>query len=117
MTGTMISLRLFEPVMLVGVGLVALWMHVRFPRLQPRTVTRALVQAGLSMAGFKISAAVLVVVLHALPAPASVVLGITLVVIPALCYVLVTWIWLLGRLRDLGGSSPSGGHPATSPHR
>jgi hypothetical protein len=33
--------------------------------------------------------------------------------IPGLGYVLLSWIWLMGRIHDIGNSLPRGGHPAS----
>jgi len=113
MTGWMGEL---EAATFLGLGAVAIWFHVRYPRLRPRTLVRAMVHVGLSFALFDLAPAGLHVCLL-LPPPASVAAFVAVVLLPTLFYVLVSWLWLIAWLHDLGSSTPRGGHPAPAPGR
>jgi hypothetical protein len=100
--------HIYMPSMFIGVGLIALWVHVRFPRLQPTTFRRALVHTAVSIGIFALvpyGAHASVVLL-----PTRVAIAEACFVIPAFSYVLLSWLWLLARVRDYGGSTPRGGH-------
>jgi hypothetical protein len=105
---------MLEPAMLIGLGLVAVWTYVTHPRLRPSSLIWAVVHVVVSFAGFALLPALLSVVLPLLPTRASqpyVVLGL---LIPALTYLLLSWVWLIGRiLHDIGGT-PRGGHPVSA---
>jgi hypothetical protein len=110
------SPRLFEPVMLVGVALLALWVYVRVGR-RPTTLRGVVVNIALSTVGLHLAPILVHPTVRTLPPPLSVALAIGAITIPALCYVMLSWVWLLAHLRDPGGSAPRGGHPATTAHR
>jgi hypothetical protein len=102
--------HIYMPSMFIGVGLIALWVHVRFPRLQPTTFRRALVHTAVSIGIFALvpygaHASVLL-----LPTRIAIAFAEACFVIPAFSYVLLSWLWLLARVRDHGGSTPRGGH-------
>jgi protein-S-isoprenylcysteine O-methyltransferase Ste14 len=82
--------------------------HVRFPRLQAKTLSRALVHIMLALVVLHLASLLVSLSLHSLPRPHVAVVVVVLVTILALCYVLLSWIWLLARLRDQG--IPRGGH-------
>jgi hypothetical protein len=100
--------------MLAGVGLLALWVHVRFPRLEPASLQRASLHVAASIVTFHFVPLGLHEMVRHLPLPLSVAVAVAGLVVPAFCYVLLSWLWLLARLRDHMGSSPRGGHPARS---
>lgn len=105
---------MLEPVMFLGLGLVALWAHVNYPRLRPRSLTLAVVHVLLSFAGFALLPLLLGVVLPVLPTRATQAYVAVSLLIPALTYLLLTWIWLIGRvLQDLF-RGPRGGHPVSA---
>jgi hypothetical protein len=100
---------MLEPATFIGLGLVALWLHVRYPRLRPGSITRALAHVAVSFGAF----ALLPSALDILP---QLFLALALLIV-SLTYVLLSWVWLLARiLQDLSGGNPRGGHPATSEH-
>lgn len=101
---------MLEPAMFLGLGVVAVWVHVRFPRLRPRSIVRALVQVAISFGAFALLPVVLGVLV---PRTASEARYVVLAfLIPGLTYVLLTWVWLIARiLQDLLGGTPRGGHP------
>jgi hypothetical protein len=105
---------MLEPAMFVGLGLVAVWTYVRFPALRPRSLGWAILQVALSFGAFALLPTALSFLLPMLPAHAERAYVVLALVIPALTYVLLSWVWLLGRiLHDLHGGTPRGGHPAT----
>jgi protein-S-isoprenylcysteine O-methyltransferase Ste14 len=108
----MSATHLFVSTMFIGVGLLAIWVHLRFPRLQARTLSRAFVHIGLALGVLQIVSLMVGVSLHSLPRPYVAVTAAVLLTIAALCYVLLSWIWLLVRLRDRG--LPRGGHPVST---
>jgi hypothetical protein len=103
--------QLFMPGAFVGVGLIAVWVHVRFPRLQPSSLKGATVHTAASFAVFSFVPVTLHAIVIRMPVPWSVIAGVTVLIVPTFCYVLLSWLWLLARIRDHAGSSPRGGHP------
>jgi hypothetical protein len=100
---------MLEPAMFIGLGAVAFWCHLRYPRLSPRSLVLAVVHVALSFGMFALLPTVLAILLpvDALPAPYVVVA----LLIPTLTYLLLSWVWLIARiLQDLFGG-PRGGHP------
>jgi hypothetical protein len=104
---------MLEPSMLAGLGAVAVWTYVRFPRLRPGSLLSAAVHVAVSFCVFLM----LPMFLGALLPLASredtpyIVLAL---LIPVLTYVLLSWVWLLARiLQDLFGG-PRGGHPVAT---
>jgi ABC-type uncharacterized transport system permease subunit len=106
--------RLFEPLMFLGVGMLALWVHVRLPRLKPGTLRTAAVHVIVSFAGFALAPILVRATLHALPLHLAVVIAIAAITIPTLCYVLLSWLWFIVRMIDAGTSTPRGGHPVST---
>jgi hypothetical protein len=105
---------MLEPAMFVGLGLVAVWAYVRYPQLRPGSLLRAALHVAVSFGAFALLPTALHFLLPFLPSHAlRPVFGLTLL-IPALTYVLLSWIWLIARLlHDLFGGTPRGGHPVT----
>ena len=105
---------MLEPAMLIGLGVVAVWTYLNHPRLRPSSLIRAIVHVMMSFAGFALLPTLLGVALPLLPARASQPCVVLVLVIPALTYVLLSWVWLIGRiLHDIGGK-PRGGHPVSA---
>lgn len=101
-------MALLETATFGGLGMVAIWVYLRYPGLRPGSLVRAVAHVGVSFALFNLVPSGLDLCL-ALPAPASILLFELGVLIPTLGYVFVSWIWLIARLQDLG--TPRGGHP------
>jgi ABC-type spermidine/putrescine transport system permease subunit II len=106
--------RLFEPSMFLGVAVLAVWVYVRLPHLKPKTLRAAAVHVLLSIATFSIAPIPVRATVHTLPLPLSVIVAIGAITIPALCYVLLSWVWFIARVIDAGTSTPRGGHPASA---
>jgi hypothetical protein len=105
---------MLEPAMFIGLGLVAVWAHVRFPRLRPGSLLRAILHVAISFGVFATLPAALSVLLPLVPSPAQARYFVLALLIPALTYVLLSWIWLLARiLHDFSGG-PRGGHPVST---
>lgn len=105
---------MLEPAMFTGLALVAVWAYVRYPRLRPGSLLRAIVHVAVSFAGFALLPMTLGFLLPLAPAHGGPYLVLTLL-IPVLTYLLLSWVWLLARiLHDLFGGTPRGGHPVTS---
>jgi hypothetical protein len=100
--------------MLLGVGTLAIWTYVRFPRLQPASIRGALIHLGVSTVLFNLVPLLIHLTIEAVSRPFSVVISIACITVPAFCYLLTSVIWLLVRLRDGVGSSPRGGHPVSA---
>lgn len=103
-----------EPAMLLGLGAVAVWAYVRYPRLRPRSLTLAVVHVVVSFGGFALLPALLSVVLAVLPGRTSQPYVVLSLLIPALTYLLLSWIWLIGRILQELFRGPRGGHPASA---
>jgi hypothetical protein len=102
-----------EPAMLIGLGVVAVWMYLKWPRLRPRSLILAIVHVVVSFTGFALLPGLLSVVLPVLPAPAWQPYVVLLLLIPALTYLLLSWIWLIGRMLHELFRGPRGGHPVS----
>jgi hypothetical protein len=106
---------MLEPAMLIGLGVVAVWAHLRFPRLRPGSLLRAILHVAISFGAFAALPVALGLLLPLAPAPAQARYIVLALLIPTLTWMLLTWVWLLARiLHDLGGRTPRGGHPVSS---
>ena len=105
---------MLEAAMFIGLGLVAVWAYVRYPRLRPRSLTLAMGHVVVSFAGFALLPTLLSLVLPLVPHLATRLYIVVLLLIPTVTYVLLSWLWLVGRiLQDIDGN-PRGGHPAST---
>jgi hypothetical protein len=105
---------MLEPAMFVGLGLVAVWAYVRYPRLRPSSLVRAALHVVVSFGAFTQLPVLLGFLLPALNSHTLQPYVVLSLLIPALTYVLLSWIWLIARLlHDLFGGTPRGGHPVT----
>lgn len=106
---------MLEPAMFVGLGLVAGWAHVRYPRLRPASLVRAVVHVAVSFAGFALLPATLGLVLPLLTSHGLRIAVVLALLMSTLTYLLLSWVWLMARiLHDLLGGKPRGGHPAAT---
>jgi hypothetical protein len=106
--------EMLEPAMLIGLGLVAAWTYVNYPRLRPSSLIRAIAHVMVSFAAFALLPLLLSVVLPALPARPLQPYVVLVLLIPTLTYLLLSWVWLIARiLHDIGGK-PRGGHPVST---
>lgn len=100
------------PALFGGLGLVAAWLYVRFPARRPATLRRAMTHVVLAMAVLSVLPAVLDLYFEVLSGKIAAAAFVTAAVMPALCYVLLSWFWLLSRVaHELGPRNPRGGHP------
>ena len=105
---------MLEPAMFLGLGVVAVWAYVNYPRLRPGSLILATVHVVLSFAGFALLPVLLSVVLPVLPTRASQPYVVLSLLIPALTYLLLSWIWLIGQILQELFRGPRGGHPITT---
>jgi hypothetical protein len=106
--------KMLEPAMLIGLGLVAVWAYVNYPSLRPSSLIRAIVHVIVSFAGFALLPALLSVVLPLLPAGTSRPYVVLVLLVPALTYLLLSWVWLIGWILHNIGGTPRGGHPISA---
>jgi hypothetical protein len=106
-------MRMLEPATFGGLGIVAIWFYVRFPGRRPQSVMQAAIHVILSFTLFNFLPYALRPC-SALPDPLSVFTFVAAFLLPTLCYVLLSWLWLMARIHDLGNSKPRGGHPVAS---
>lgn len=105
---------MLEPAMFLGLGSVAVWTYLRFPSLRPGSLARAVAHVVISFGAFALLPLTLRLLLPLVPRHAQAVGVVLALLIPALTYLLLSWVWLIARiLHDLGGT-PRGGHPATN---
>jgi hypothetical protein len=109
-------MRFLEPATFIGLGAVAIWLYVRCPRLRPATIVRACAHVAASFFLFSLVPSGLTLCLRGLPASVSLLAFVAGMLIPSLGYVLLSWLWLIARLHDLG-KPPRGGHPVPKPAR
>lgn len=99
-----------------GMALVAVWLYVRFPNRRPTSIVRAMAHVVASYAGFSL----LPFADHLLLAHGGTRLAglmfLVGVAMPGLCYILLSWLWLVGRIIDSAGT-PRGGHRVRLPKR
>jgi hypothetical protein len=106
--------EMLEPAMFIGLGAVAVWTHVRFPGVGPRSLLAAVVYVAVSFGAFALLPWALGLLLPIVPPAQARYLAVALL-IPTLTSVFLTSVWLLARiLRDLSGGNPRGGHPISS---
>jgi hypothetical protein len=109
---------IFEPAAFLGNGLLALWVYVRFPRARPSRVAWAIAHVAISFAAFTMLPMLYRLVSRTLPNERVSVTFVLGIVMPAMCYVLLTWIWLLGVIIGrLGNGKPRGGLPVSGTAR
>lgn len=100
--------------MLIGLGAVAVWTHVNYPRLRPRSLVHATVHVIVSFSAFALLPALLGVLVPLLPSHASQPYVVLSLLIPAMTYLLLSWVWLIGRILHEIGGNPRGGHPVSA---
>ena len=105
---------MFQPAMFIGLGVVALWFYLRYPRLRPGSLVLAAVHVAISFAAFALLPMALGLLLPIVHSPAQTPYVVLALLIPALTYVLLSWVWLIARVLDLFGGTPRGGHPVRS---
>ena len=108
--------EMFEPATFLGLAAVALWAYVRYPRLRPQSLVWAALQVAISFITFSFLPATLSLLLPLAPSPSARLFVALALLIPALTYVLLSWIWLIARIIELLGGTPRGGHPVTIEH-
>jgi len=102
---------MLEPAMFIGLGAVAFWVYLRYPRLRPRSLVLAAVHVAVSFAAFALLPTALGLLLPITASPSQAPYVVLALLIPSLTYLMVSWVWLLARiLHDLFGG-PRGGHP------
>ena len=103
--------ELLEPATYIGLGVVAVWFYLRYPRLRPGSLVLAAVHVAVSFGAFALLPMLLGFLLPVVPSPSTVPFVVLGLLIPTLTYLLLSWIWLIARiLHDLFGG-PRGGHP------
>ena len=106
--------EMLEPAMLIGLGAVAVWTYVNYPRLRPSSLVRAVAHVAVSFAGFALLPMALTALLPLLPSRTSAPYVVLTLLIPVMTYLLLSWVWLIARiLQDIGGN-PRGGHPVST---
>jgi hypothetical protein len=106
----MAGARILEPATLTGLGVVALWLYVRFPRLRPRTIKHAMAHVAVSFGLFALLPYVVDIFTASLPKVVAILVFFVLVMLPVLTYVLFSWIALIAKIHELADSTPRGGH-------
>jgi hypothetical protein len=102
---------ILEPATLLGLGMVAVWVWVRYPRLRPSSLTRAMVHVASSFCLFTLLPSLINPFLNAVGKPLGPALFVVLLLVPTLTYVLFSWLGLMAKLHDMADSKPRGGHP------
>ena len=107
---------MLEPAMFIGLGAVAFWFYLRYPRLRPGSLVLAAVHVAISFAAFALLPMALGLLLPIVHSPVQKVYVVLALLIPTLTYLLLSWVWLIARiLHDLFGG-PGGGHPVATDH-
>ena len=86
----------FVVILSIGSALLALWIHVRFPKLAPEHVGKTLLHTGLAFALLRLTPGMV-------ESPVVAVVAIALLVIPGLSYALLCSIWMLRHVQTAMG--------------
>ena len=86
----------FVFVLSIGSALLALWIHVRFPKLAPENVGKTLLHTGLAFALLRLSPGMV-------ESPLMALITIVVLVVPALSYALLCSIWMLKHVQTAMG--------------
>ena len=86
----------FVFVLSVGCALLALWVHVRFPKLAPEHVGKTLLHTGLAFALLRLSPGMV-------ESPVMAIITIVMLIVPALSYALLCSIWMLKHVQTAMG--------------
>jgi hypothetical protein len=108
--------EMFESATFLGLGAVALWAYVRFPKMRPQSLLRAALHVAISFIALSLLPELLGLLLPLVPTQSSRILLAVALLIPELTYVLLSWVWLIARIVALLGGTPRGGHPASTEH-
>lgn len=100
---------LLMPLSFVGTSLLAIWAYVRFPKLRPQRFGLAVVHVIASFAAFSVAPFLVGASTATLPAPFAAAFAFGAIVVPLLSYVLLSWVWLIARIVQLGTGGPRGG--------
>jgi hypothetical protein len=106
--------EMLEPAMFIGLGAVAFWFYLRYPRLRPGSLVLAAIHVAISFAAFALLPMALGLLLPIVHSPAQTPYVVLALLIPALTYLLLSWVWLIARVLDLLNGTPRGGHPVSS---
>ena len=107
---------MLEPAMFGGLGAVALWAYFRCACVRPASLARAAVHVAVSFIGFMLLPTALRFLLPLVDAYALRVTLALLLLFPALMYVLLSWVCLIGRILQELDRGPRGGHPVANEH-
>ena len=105
---------MLEFAMFFGLGAVAVWTHLRFPRLRPGSLVLAALHVAVSFLVFALLPTMLGALLPLVPTHAQADDVALALLIPILTYLLLSWVWLIARVLQEIGGTPRGGHPASS---
>jgi hypothetical protein len=103
-----------EPAFFLGLGAVAVWIYLRYPRLRPQSLIRAIVHVAISFGSFGLVPYAIGPCARNLPPSLSLLVIVVGLIVPTLGYVLLSWIWLIAKIHDIGNSLPRGGHRVRS---
>jgi hypothetical protein len=106
--------QMLQPAMFIGLGLVAFWFYLRYPRLRPRSLALAAIHVAVSFGAFALLPLVLGLLLPITVSPGQAVYVVLVLLIPTLTYILLSWVWLLARILHDFSRGPRGGHPAAT---
>ena len=90
------SSNAFVCLLSVGSALLALWIHVRFPKIAPEHVGKTLLHTGIAFALLRL-------VPGMVESPVVALITIIVLVVPALSYALLCSIWMLRHVQTAMG--------------
>jgi hypothetical protein len=96
-----------EPAMLIGLGAVALWTYIKYPKLRPTSLPRAALQVGVAFCALELTPTLLGVL------PPQLYLALALL-FATVTYLLLSWVWLLALIVQMLGGKPRGGLPVSN---
>jgi hypothetical protein len=90
------SSHAFVFVLSIGSALLALWIHVRFPKIAPEHVGKTLLHTGIAFALLRLMPGMV-------ESPVMALITIVVLVVPALSYALLCSIWMLRHVQTAMG--------------
>jgi hypothetical protein len=100
----------FQTASFAGLGAVAIWCYVKFPNRRPATIPVAMAHVVISFAFLSVQPLVAHIYGAHVPGKLGFVAFLVTLLMPTLCYVFLSWLWLIGRIVQ-GIGTPRGGHP------
>ncbi len=113
----MLMTYLFVALVLAGSTVLATWAYKQAAHRRPTGLRAAVAHVGLAYILVRLVPPAVRLSTATFPHALAVIFGLAVITIPAVTYLLLSWIWLIVCLRDHLPSKPQSGHPALTDTR